>query len=146
VKVVFVNRQRSVRLNLGWLKRVATLALRRCGELSAARRGALRQFQEVTVALVSDAVIARLHFQFMGLPGPTDVLTFDHGEIVISAETAAAQAASRRIEPEMEIALYTIHGFLHLNGFDDRTVREAAGMRRVQRGVLRWCRAQLPPP
>ena len=143
---MFLNRQRRVRLNLAWLKRMAALALQRCGELSAQGRGALRQFQEVTVALVSDAVMARLHLQFMGLAGPTDVLTFDHGEIVISAETAAAEAASRRIEPEMEIALYTIHGFLHLNGFDDRTAREAAGMRRVQSGVLRWCRAQLPPP
>lgn len=144
--MVFANRQRIVRLNTAWLKRAAGLALERCSGISANGRDALRHFAEVAVALVSDTTISRLHSEFMGEPGPTDVLTFDHGEIIISAETAAANSARFGVAPEIEIALYTIHGFLHLNGFDDRTVREAARMRRAQNGVLRWCRAQLPPP
>lgn len=146
MKVVFANRQRIVRLNIAWIKQAAAIALERCSALSADGRFALRQFEEVAIALVSDATMARLHYQFMGESGPTDVLTFDHGEIVISAETAAANSARFRLATEIEIALYTIHGLLHLNGFDDRTVREAAQMRRAQSGVLRWCRARLPPP
>jgi probable rRNA maturation factor len=146
VNVVFVNRQRIVRVNTAWLKRAAAMALKRCSTLSADGGYALRQLEEVGIALVSDATIARLHYQFLGEPGPTDVLTFEHGEVIISAETAAANSARFCRATEIEIALYTIHGFLHLNGFDDRTVREAARMRRAQRGILRWCRAQLPPP
>jgi probable rRNA maturation factor len=125
---------------------MAELALERCATHSGDGHFALRELAEVGVAIVSDAVIARLHLEFMGIEGPTDVLTFHHGEVVISADTAAAHAEQRRHAVEVEIALYTVHGFLHLNGFDDRTSPEAARMRRTQSRILRWCRLQLPPP
>jgi probable rRNA maturation factor len=145
-RLCLANRQRRVAVNTPWLRRSAALALPKCLELSADDRFALRAFREISVAVVSDPAMARLHLAFMDVAGPTDVLTFDHGEIVISAETAARNAQHYGHAVEVEIALYTIHGFLHLNGFDDRAARDAARMRRAQSGVLRWCQSQLPIP
>ena len=141
-----LNRQRRIPLNLAWLRRAADFALPRCAALSDDGRFALRDIAEITVAILSDSAIARLHLDFMKIAGPTDVLTFDHGEIAISAETARDHAGHYGHAVEIEIALYTIHGFLHLNGFDDRSAPAAARMRRVQSRVLRAVRAALPHP
>ena len=86
------NKQRSVRVELGWLRAVSAAALEACVPLSGDGRFALRELAEVEVAIVSDAVIARVHVEFMGIAGATDVITFAHGELVISAQTAAACA------------------------------------------------------
>lgn len=145
MNVALQNRQRRVQLNTAWLRSAAELALDHCAARSADGRFALRNLPEVGVAIVSDAAIARLHLRFMAIRGPTDVLTFHHGEVVISADIAATQAGCRGHPVEIEIALYTVHGFLHLNGFDDRTAPEAARMSRVQANILRRCRLQLPP-
>lgn len=143
---VLVNRQRRVALDTRWLRRAAVLALPKCLELSDDGRFALRELPEVVVAIVSDAVIAKVHVEFMGIEGPTDVITFDHGEIVVSAETARSYAARYAHPIEHELALYTIHGFLHLNGFDDLAPAPAARMRRAQNRVLREVLKQLPKP
>lgn len=146
MKVTILSRQRRVPLDLAWLRRAADLALPLCAALSDDGAFALRRLDEITVALLSDAAIARLHLDFMQIPGPTDVLTFEHGEIAISAETAGEHAAHYGHAIEVEIALYTIHGFLHLNGFDDRSAPAAARMRRAQTRVLRAVRTALPNP
>jgi probable rRNA maturation factor len=52
------------------------------------------------------------------------------GEIVISAETARRNAKSYRVTPHDELALYLVHGLLHLCGYDDRSPREKRLMRR----------------
>ena len=94
----------------------------------------------------ADRVIARVHWDFMRVPGATDVITFEHGEIVMSAETAARFAGEHGHSVEEELALYTVHGLLHLNGFDDATSREAARMKRIQARVLKQCIAEFPIP
>ncbi len=144
--ITVANRQRKVRVDLPWLRRCAALALEKCLPECGDGRFALRALAEVEVTIVSDAAIARVHRDFMELDGPTDVITFEHGEIVISAETARAHAAAYRQRLEAELALYTIHGLLHLNGFDDRTRAAAAQMRRVQGRLLQCCLARLPLP
>jgi probable rRNA maturation factor len=144
--LVLLNRQRRVPLNTRWLRRAAKLALPICSQLSDDNRFALRALPEIGVAIVSDSAIARVHLDFMGIEGPTDVITFDHGEIVISAETARDYAARYDHPIEHELALYTIHGLLHLNGFDDLASAPAARMRRAQTRVLREVLKQLPPP
>ena len=72
----------------------------------------------------------------MGIAGATDVITFEHGEIVISAETAERQGREYGQGVEREIGLYVIHGILHLNGYDDVEVEAAARMRERQAGIL----------
>lgn len=141
-----LNRQRRVPFDLRWLRRAAKLALPRCLAVSDDGRFALRALEEITVAIVSDAAMARLHMDFMGLPDPTDVLTFEHGEIAISAETARIYAQRYNYPIEREIALYIIHGLLHLNGFDDLHPQPAARMRRTQQRVLRAVLTDLAKP
>lgn len=140
------NRQRAVRFDLSWLRRVARAGLEKACEISADGRFALKELPEIEVAVVSDRVIARVHEQFMNLPEPTDVITFEHGEIVVSAETARSNAPLYGHCVEEELALYVIHGFLHLNGFEDGTKREAARMHKVQGEILAGCLASAGSP
>jgi probable rRNA maturation factor len=70
-------------------------------------------------------------------PAPTDVITFRHGEIVISAETARRESRQRKLPLPEEITRYAVHGLLHLAGWSDGGPAEAAEMRRVQEKILR---------
>src|SRR5688572_15569037 len=103
--IALLNRQRRVRLDTRWLRRGAKRALPQGAALSDAGRFALRALPEVGVAIVSDSAMARLHLDFMGIEGPTDVLTFEHGEIVVSAETAAIYARQFAHPIEQELLL-----------------------------------------
>jgi len=71
--------------------------------------------------------------------GPTDVLTFQHGEIFVSVETAKRHARRFGNSLAHELRLYVVHGLLHLHGFDDRTQTEAHKMERTQEEILRDC-------
>ena len=84
--------------------------------------------------------MAALHQKFCGTSGPTDVLTFQHGEIVISAETAARQARIFERSLTAEIQLYLLHGLLHLAGFDDVTAQQQKRMQRMQNKLLATAR------
>jgi len=80
--------------------------------------------------------MARLHRQFLGQAGPTDVLTFQHGEIFISVETAKRHGRKFGNSLIGELQLYIVHGLLHLHGFNDRTPGEAREMARIQKKIL----------
>ena len=126
------NRQRRIPVRLPWLRKAAQAALEECLHHSDNGLFALKQVPGVEVAVVSDEVISRVHEEFMGIPGATDVITFDHGEIVISAETAQVYAKEHGHGVDEELALYVVHGLLHLNGFDDTTAAAKKRMFRVQ--------------
>lgn len=115
----------------------------------AALRGHGVKEAGISLALVSDARIAKLNERFLGHDGPTDVLTFDlgegdveagrlalTGEIVISWETAAREGQARGHGTDREIALYAVHGVLHLLGYDDADEVSAARMHAVEDGIL----------
>lgn len=104
----------------------------------------LRDLPTVEVAVVSDRVIARVHRQFMDVPGATDVITFEHGEIVVSADTARREARRHGHEITEELALYVIHGLLHLNGHDDIKPGDRARMHRVQEKIWKRVLAAAP--
>ena len=144
--VVLLNRQRRHPVNTRWLRAVARAALPHCLAVSDDGQHALAALPEIVVALVSDAAIAQLHVRFMGIEGPTDVLTFEHGEIVMSVETALLYAQQYGHPVEQELALYTIHGFLHLNGYDDTSAAPAARMRRTQNRILEKVLREIPLP
>jgi probable rRNA maturation factor len=134
------NRQRMVRVELAALREFAKRALGVCLNLPARKSSLLAEIAEVNVILVSDKRIAEIHQRFLSEPGPTDVITFQHGEIVISAETAARQARQFGTTLDHELRLYLVHGLLHLHGFDDKTAAGAAEMKRRQERVV----ASLP--
>ena len=133
------NRQRKVPVALAWLRRFAPVALAHCLPHPAQEQTPLPHLEEVEVTLVSDATIARVHLDFMDIPGATDVITFDHGEIIISTETARDYAAQYGRTLDEEIALYIVHGLLHLNGYKDKEPAAAARMHRLQERLLAEC-------
>jgi len=108
----------------------AGAACKRAAELVLKKR-------KVVVALVDDEKMAELHERFLGQSGPTDVLSFPHGEIVVSADTASREAKARDIPPLQELVLYVVHGALHLSGFDDRNPKARQRMRAEERRVLK---------
>jgi probable rRNA maturation factor len=86
---------------------------------------------DLGITLVDEDEITKLHVQWMDLPGPTDVLSFPMdelkpfsasdgpgiiGDIVICPQFAAKQATNHSVADE--ISLLTVHGVLHLLGFD----------------------------
>ncbi len=117
------------------------MALEECLKHPRHGNAPLPTLGEVEVTFVSDATIARVHRDFMEIPGATDVITFDHGEIVISTETARENANLYGRPLEEELARYIVHGLLHLNGFEDKTEAEAAEMHELQEKILAGCLA-----
>ncbi|HEY2614917.1 MAG TPA: rRNA maturation RNase YbeY [Chthoniobacterales bacterium] len=130
------NRQRAIRIEIVALKNFANRILLKCLEISAPSPSGLRKLEEINLLLVSDRRIAELHRRFLSLPGPTDVITFQHGEIFISTERARAQARRFGTSIDEEIRLYLTHGLLHLHGFDDKKSPDAAKMARVQAKLM----------
>ncbi|MGY8688351.1 MAG: rRNA maturation RNase YbeY, partial [Verrucomicrobiales bacterium] len=102
----------------------------------------LSSLTEVEITLIDDATIAHLHALFMDLPEPTDVITFHHGEVLISIETAERQAADYGRSLRDEVALYIIHGLLHLAGYLDKTPEDFECMAATQESILRDCLAE----
>jgi probable rRNA maturation factor len=133
------NRQRKIPVNVADLEIFAGKALRRCLQLQMRKPTDLRKLHEVFVWLISDRRMASLHRKFMHQTGPTDVLTFQHGEIFISVETANRHACAFGKLLTSELCLYIAHGLLHLHGFDDRTQTAARKMKAIQKKILRDC-------
>lgn len=131
-----VNNQYSALLD----PTAATLA--RCERLAASGRFPIGE-GELSVAFVDDAAIARVHADFMDDPSPTDVITFpanadmdSAGEILISVDQARARADEHGLSFSQELALYLIHGWLHLAGYDDRCDEDRARMREAEQAAL----------
>jgi probable rRNA maturation factor len=134
------NRQKAHALPLPWLRRVMKHALPLC--LAAAKPGddcVLPALPEIEATLIDDAEIARVHGEFLDDATPTDVITFHHGEILVSVETAARQAPDHGALFEHEVALYLIHGLLHLAGWHDHDPAEAHAMAETQQRILQQC-------
>jgi probable rRNA maturation factor len=91
---------------------------------------------EIEITLLGEAAIAKVHREFLGDPTPTDVITFEHGEILIGVPIAAANARKFRHSVDHEIALCATHGLLHLIGYDDLTEKERAIMHARQEEIL----------
>jgi probable rRNA maturation factor len=129
------NRQKTIRVPLVALQEFAVRALRECLRIPRKKSG-LANLTELNVLLVSNRRMAELHRRFLHLPGPTDVITFQHGEIFVSVETARSQARHFRNSFEGELRLYVAHGLLHLHGLDDKTPADVAKMERAQEKLV----------
>ena len=99
---------------------------------------------DVSVVLVDDPTLADMHGRYLADPTPTDVISFDlgeegggpAGELYVSVERAALVARERGAPPERELALYVVHGTLHLCGYDDHEPEDIARMRAAEAQVL----------
>lgn len=134
--ITVLNRQRKVPVKLAALQDFAGGVLRECLKLRSPNRDVLASLGEVSVVLVSDRRMAELHRRFFQETGPTDVITFQHGEIFVSTETARRQARRFGTTAGHELRLYITHGLLHLHGFDDKDARSSAEMKRAQEKLV----------
>jgi probable rRNA maturation factor len=130
------NRQRAIRIDSLELQVFAELVLQACLLLPRKNRNQLANLDELDVILVSDRRIAELHRRFLNIRGPTDVITFRHGEIFVSVETARRHARHFGTSIVHELRLYIAHGLLHLHGFDDKNTAGAAEMMRIQERLV----------
>ena len=116
---------------------------------------------ELSVLLVDVDYMTELNHRWMGGDGPTDVLAFpmdegsvDHGpgevsggeptllgDIVLCPEVAAKQAAAAGHAPSDELHLLTVHGVLHLLGYDHAEPDEEREMFELQSRLLAGWRA-----
>ncbi len=90
--------------------------------------------REFDLRVVGDAEMATLNREFLGLPGPTNVLSFpaddperpDYlGEMALSVDTTAREAFLYGQEPAVHLGRLLAHGFLHLAGLDHGPLMEA---------------------
>lgn len=132
----FFNHQDALDLDLDRLESAGRAALPEVLKSPGSEEPALPRLPEIEITFVDDAVISRVHAEFLDDPTPTDVITFEHGEILISTETALRQAAAHGQPPQRETALYLIHGLLHLNGHEDHTETGRDTMQRLQETIL----------
>ncbi len=107
---------------------------------------------EVGITLVDDAAIHEMNRQYRGKDSATDVLSFALndgeeqlegnpaalllGDIILSLETAMRQAEEYGHSLEREMAYLTVHGMLHLLGYDHECEAEKAEMRQEEEHVL----------
>jgi probable rRNA maturation factor len=99
----------------------------------------------VSIAVVDDATIHAVNRRHLAHDWPTDVLSFRlsdpgdpflAGEVVVSAERASALARRFAVDPHAELALYLVHGLLHLCGYDDLAASDTDTMRRREGEIL----------
>ncbi|HEV8340063.1 MAG TPA: rRNA maturation RNase YbeY [bacterium] len=150
MQALVANRQRTVPVRPATLRRAAIAAMSAEG---------CPPGSETSVAVVSDRQIRALNRRYLGRDRSTDVLAFPQdlrklplhgrprkgakgtgpgllGDVVVSAERAAAQAPRYGQTVERELELLVIHGVLHLLGYDDTTPRARSRMHRRQRVIL----------
>jgi probable rRNA maturation factor len=136
----FLNRQRTKRLDLARLRRVAEGALAELG----------LRYWNLTFYFVGAKRMAQINETHLGHPGPTDVITFDyaeratrdtqhalHGEIFICVDVAVTQAREFRTTWQAEVVRYLIHGLLHLCGHDDLAPAPRRRMKQVENRLVR---------
>lgn len=108
---------------------------------------------EVSISFVSEKEICRLHEEFFNDPSPTDCISFPMddepdetyhilGEIFVCPKTAINYAHEHGFNPYDEMALYIIHGLLHLSGYDDLDSKERKKMRLAEKHHLDYIRSQ----
>jgi probable rRNA maturation factor len=124
-----------VKVDLSKIRRIVEVALPLC--VGKPRKKGLTLPSEVEITLLGEAAIAKVHGEFLEDPTPTDVITFEHGEILIGVPIAAANAKKFRHPADCEVALCAIHGLLHLLGYDDLTEKERVIMHARQEEILK---------
>jgi probable rRNA maturation factor len=135
-EVQIYDQQSTHPCDLAWLHQAVIKAVPACLQHLKQPDASLAMLDGIEISIVTDDVIARVHAEFLDDPTPTDVITFHHGEIIVSADTAAREGPAHGLSFDHELCLYMIHGLMHLAGWDDHDVDEAAEMKRRQEAVL----------
>jgi probable rRNA maturation factor len=129
---------------------VVRRAIAASAEAGSSRNG------ELAIVLTDNSAIRQLNRQWRGLDEPTNVLSFPAadegqtegerqlGDIVIAYEIAAREAETEKKPLTDHLAHLTVHGFLHLLGYDHETDSEADKMEQLEATIL--ARLGVPDP
>lgn len=119
---------------------------------------------ELSVIVADDELLRGLNRDYAGIDATTDVLSFSAletaagqpasfvsapeaepylGDVIISCQTAARQAAAAGHPLSDELCLLAIHGTLHLLGYDHATAEEKSAMWAVQAQILGQLNIQI---
>lgn len=128
----------------------------------ALARMRIHPLSELSVIVLDAGAMEQLHLQWMDLPGPTDVMSFPMdelrppakdeedppqgllGDIVLCPEVAASQGEAAETQHSMdeELQLLTVHGVLHLLGYDHEELAEKTEMFGLQKDIVDGWRAE----
>ena len=107
---------------------------------------------DLNVLLVDEAEMTELHIKWMDESGPTDVLSFPMdeiepgskeigilGDIVLCPTIAQAQAKDAGNDFDRELSILSVHGLLHIVGYDHATAEDEKEMFTLQESIVdRW--------
>ena len=143
LNITITNRQRTLAVDSRLLRRIVETLLTEMPQISQA---------DLAIHLIATSRMTRLNESFLHHVGSTDVITFDyleqadrrtqhvsslHGEIFVCVNEAVAQARRFRTVWQSELVRYTVHGILHLLGFDDSNAAARRKMKRAEEQMLR---------
>jgi probable rRNA maturation factor len=122
----------------------AEAVVQRAGDAALAQVGTQESEPVVAVLLTDDDALADLNQRFRGKDGPTNVLSFPApanpegqvGDIALAFGVCAREAAQQAKPLEHHLAHLTVHGVLHLLGYDHETDGEAEAMEALERSIL----------
>jgi rRNA maturation RNase YbeY len=149
LNVTIANRQRKRAVDSSFLRRIVKSLL---AELQI-------RDAELAIQLVATPEITRLNETFLGHAGSTDVITFDyaqrtnrnpqhspvlHGEVFVCLDEAVVQARRFQTTWQAEVVRYTVHGVLHLLGFDDLNPASRHKMKSAEDRWLRQLARRFP--
>lgn len=104
--------------------------------------------RELTIYFVSERRICGLHQMYFADPSPTDCISFPIdseilGDVFVCPKTAIEYAKKHNSDIYEEVALYIIHGILHLLGFDDLTPSDRRIMRKKEKKCMAACKEMI---
>ena len=135
IVVELSNTQAHLTIDLAWVQQIVGVVL----AAEAIERATL------SIGITDNASIRVINARYLTHDWPTDVISFPDladeatglvGELIISAEMAAETAIGIGCDPLDEVALYLVHGLLHLCGYDDQTAADAILIRRREAEIL----------
>jgi probable rRNA maturation factor len=148
MQILLSNRQKKHRITTRQLKKAAAKILSDLG---------CPDGTELSVSIVGDRTIRRINRDYLAKDRPTNVISFslregEHGavnshalgDVIISADTAAREAADGGIETHERISFLLLHGILHLCGYDHERsgAAEAARMEAKEKELFRMIKKE----
>ena len=96
---------------------------------------------EMVIVLADDVFVQDLNARFRGIDRPTNVLAFragapELGDVIIARDTLYREAGDKNITAHAHLAHLTVHGTLHLLGFDHDDDQNASIMEELEISIL----------
>ncbi|MGB2599076.1 MAG: rRNA maturation RNase YbeY [Candidatus Omnitrophota bacterium] len=140
IKINCENRNNKKRIDLAKIKKAAGKALRLLKKKDS----------ELNIVFLSNQKIRAINRRYLGKDVSTDVIAFPGeigrrllGDIAVSTDKAAQNAKEYGNSFIEEVALYVIHGILHLTGYDDHEKKDTEAMRRKENELFQKAKTCL---